>query len=147
MPSRTAGKRPPTRFRRAKGEACPGCGYLVCQCLELALLAHIKARGLPAPIREYQFALPRQFRADMAYPGKRLLIEVEGGGPRGHHSGDGYDSDCEKYNIAALLGWTVLRFTGRMIEKGYRGLLAVDVVAWALENILDDPDAGTEEAG
>lgn len=139
MPSRTAGKRPPTRFRRAKGEVCPDCGYLVCECLVLALLAQIRAYNLPTPVREFPFALPRKFRADLAYPGRRILIEVEGGGPRGHHSGkEGYESDCEKYNTASLLGYTVLRFTGPMIERGYRGVLAVDVIAWALENIEDE---------
>lgn len=35
-------------------------------------------------------------------------------------------------------GYTVLRFTGPMIEKGYRGVLAVDVIDWALANIEDD---------
>lgn len=42
------------------------------------------------------------------------------------------------FSADALLGFTVLRFTGPMIEKGYRGVLAVDVIAWALENIEDE---------
>ncbi|AUL97471.1 hypothetical protein FORC54_3326 [Vibrio vulnificus] len=35
-----------------------------------------------------------------------------------HTRGKGYAADCEKYNVAALEGWRVLRFTGDMIKSG-----------------------------
>lgn len=73
--------------------------------------------------REYLFMAPnRKFKADFAFPNDHLLIEVEGGiwlGRQGRHTnGSGYEKDCEKYNLAALAGWTVLRFTGKMIKSG-----------------------------
>lgn len=75
--------------------------------------------GLPEPIRQYPFAHPRRFAADFAYPDHKLLIECEGGGPRGHHqNAEGYGKDCEKYNLAAIGGWSVLRATGKQIRDG-----------------------------
>jgi very-short-patch-repair endonuclease len=88
--------------------------------LEELLFQHIKLVGLPEPEREYRFAPPRRFRADFAYPERKLLIEVEGGvWTRGRHTrGAGYTSDAEKYNLATVKGWRVLRFTGDMIKDG-----------------------------
>lgn len=88
--------------------------------LEELLFQHIKLVGLPLPEREYRFAPPRRFRADFAYPERKLLIEVEGGvWTRGRHTrGAGYTSDAEKYNLATVKGWRVLRFTGDMIKDG-----------------------------
>jgi len=88
--------------------------------LEELLFQHIKLVGLPLPEREYRFAPPRRFRADFAYPDKKLLIEVEGGvWVRGAHTRGGhYNSDCEKYNLATLKGFRVLRFTSNMIKDG-----------------------------
>ena len=49
-----------------------------------------------------------------------LAVECEGGTySKGRHvRGEGFAKDCEKYNVAALLGWRVLRFTGSMIYSG-----------------------------
>jgi very-short-patch-repair endonuclease len=56
----------------------------------------------------------------MAYPDMMLAVEVEGGTwINGRHSrGAGMEKDMDKYNTAALDGWTVLRFTGNMIKSG-----------------------------
>ncbi len=107
-------------MRRGKGEPCEGCGYLVCACLELLLLRDIRAVGLPDPVREFPFAHPRKYRADFAWPDARLLVEVEGGAySQGRHTrGAGYTEDCRKYDLAVLLGWRVLRFTGEMVRDG-----------------------------
>jgi very-short-patch-repair endonuclease len=84
------------------------------------LLFHMRAAGLPEPEQEYYFARPRRFRADYAYPERRILIEVEGGTWKGgrHVTGAGYRRDCEKYNLAALGGYMVLRFTSDMVRSG-----------------------------
>lgn len=69
---------------------------------------------------EYRFAPPRKWRADFAEPGSKLLIEIEGGTwTRGRHTrGKGYIGDIEKYNMAALEGWTVIRFaTSHVMEQ------------------------------
>lgn len=54
---------------------------------------------------------------------KVCLVEIEGVTHYGpnlgrHQTARGYEKDCEKYNAAALLGWTVFRFTGRMVGDG-----------------------------
>lgn len=90
--------------------------------LEEALVGVLRLAGLPEPIREYRFAAERgrRFRADLAYPDRLLLIECEGGiwsGGR-HTSGAGYSRDVEKYNLATLMGFKVLRFTRAMIADG-----------------------------
>ncbi|QRH11503.1 hypothetical protein [Vibrio parahaemolyticus] len=88
--------------------------------LEQALLFQIKAMGLALPEKEYRFHETRRWRFDFAYPEQQLAVEVEGGTWAGgrHTRGSGYEKDCEKYNEAALRGWSVLRFTGSMIKSG-----------------------------
>ena len=89
--------------------------------LERTLETHIIQVGLPEPVREFMFAHPdRKWRADFAWPDKRLIVEAEGGTwTKGRHvRGAGFENDCEKYNWASLNGWTVLRFTSSMIHDG-----------------------------
>jgi very-short-patch-repair endonuclease len=88
--------------------------------LEDLLAQQMKFAGLPEPEREYRFAPPRRYRADFAYPDKMILIEVEGGvwTNGAHVRGKHYTSDCSKYNLAATMGFRVLRFTGEMIKSG-----------------------------
>jgi len=88
------------------------------------------------PETEYQFlskdranALcvePRRWRFDFAWPDWKLAVEIEGGVfAHGRHTrGKGYEADCEKYNAAAVLGWTVLRYTPDMLQKN--PLLAIE---------------------
>ncbi|MGH7171885.1 MAG: hypothetical protein ACRELF_06940 [Gemmataceae bacterium] len=80
----------------------------------------LEAAGLPPPCREFRFAPPRRWRFDYAWPDRRLALEIEGGTYSGgrHVRGKGYEADCEKYNAAALAGWTVLRVTTAMIRDG-----------------------------
>lgn len=87
---------------------------------------HCKLRKLPEPDREYRFHPERRWRFDFAWPTKKVAIEVEGGTwTNGRHSrGNGFENDCEKYNEAAILGWTVLRFTTRQVKRG----IAIDTV-------------------
>jgi very-short-patch-repair endonuclease len=78
------------------------------------------AAGFPEPVRELRFAPPRRWRFDYAWPQRRLALEIEGGiwtGGR-HVRGKGYENDCEKYNAAAIRGWTVLRVTTAMVRDG-----------------------------
>jgi len=93
--------------------------------LELELLSHIRAVGLPEPVREYRAIPGRKFRFDFAYPDKKLLIEVNGdiwagrrGEQSGHSSGTGLSRDYEKNNLAILNGWKVMYFTGNTIRTG-----------------------------
>ena len=88
--------------------------------IEDELLFDLIAIGMPEPVREYRFAPPRKFRADFAYPDKMILIECEGGTwTNGRHNRPvGFSRDCEKYNLAASMGFMVLRFTSAMIHSG-----------------------------
>jgi very-short-patch-repair endonuclease len=75
---------------------------------------------LPEPVREYRFHPERRWRFDFAWPANHVAVEVDGGTwGRGRHSrGRGFAADCEKLNQAALLGWTVLRFTADNMMDG-----------------------------
>ena len=89
--------------------------------LESRLLAQLRDRGLPEPEREYQFNKPTsRHKFDFAWPALMLAVEVEGATwIQGRHTrGGGYRNDCIKYNIAARLGWTLLRYTADMLAGG-----------------------------
>lgn len=90
--------------------------------LEEAMLFQMRAVGIPPPQREFRFAPPRRWRMDYAWPEILLYLEVEGGtwvtGGGRHSRGVGMRGDAEKYNAAALLGWTCLRATTDMVKDG-----------------------------
>ncbi len=73
-------------------------------------------------IPEYRFCPERKFRADYYLPDLNLLVEYEGigiaadggraySGASRHTSLAGYSKDCEKYNLAQILGYRLLRYT------------------------------------
>lgn len=94
--------------------------------LEASLLLHIRANELPEPEREYRFHTKRRWRFDLAYPVKRLAIEIEGGiymqtstgRSKGHANPKRFEQDCEKYNEAICAGWRVIRVTADQIRDG-----------------------------
>lgn len=71
------------------------------------------------PVREHTFHPVRRWRFDFAFPAQRVAIELEGGvHSRGRHTrGKGFIADCDKYNAAAELGWTVLRYTSEHLKR------------------------------
>ncbi len=89
------------------------------------VLAYFRECGIPEPETEVQFAesLGRKFRFDFAWEEvwkdehtatwPMVALEVEGGiYTRGAHGSiSGIKRDMEKYNLAASLGWRVLRVT------------------------------------
>ena len=85
---------------------------------EELLLQQMKEFGLPEPLREFRFDETRKWRSDFAFIRFRLLIEIEGGTWSGgrHTRGRGFERDCEKYNKASHLGYTVLRFTSEQVK-------------------------------
>jgi very-short-patch-repair endonuclease len=84
--------------------------------------AQCRQYRLPAVEPQHRFAkaIGRQWRFDFAFPDFKLAVEIEGlvvmrlAGElvvRGRHASiKGIKDDMEKYNTAALFGWTVLRF-------------------------------------
>lgn len=85
---------------------------------------------VPLYVTEHVFSPPRKWRFDIAWPEHMLALEIEGGiYSRGRHNRPiGFEKDCEKYNIAILEGWRVLRVTSRQVMEGH----ALDWVKKAL---------------
>ncbi|HFG6905509.1 DUF559 domain-containing protein [Acinetobacter baumannii] len=86
---------------------------------EVLLATHLRACKIGFE-QEYKFHPERKWRADFLITGKKILIEVEGGiwsGGR-HTRGKGYIGDMEKYNSAAIMGFTVLRFSTEQVKAG-----------------------------
>lgn len=95
--------------------------------------------GLPAPEKEYRFHPERQWRFDYAWPDYRVAFEREGGTWAGgrHTRGIGYQNDCVKYTVAAILGWIVVRATSDMLRDGSALKLlekALMARGWRMEN-------------
>ena len=72
----------------------------------------LKSKGIDY-VLEYKFHPKRKWRADIAIPTLKALIEYEGisSAKSRHTSITGFTNDCEKYNQAQLIGWKVLRYT------------------------------------
>lgn len=70
--------------------------------------------------KEFKFHPVRMWRFDYASPEHKVALEVEGGvWTQGRHTRpQGFLEDIEKYNQAALAGWTVLRTTPSDLLKG-----------------------------
>lgn len=88
-----------------------------------ALMWQLKAANptlASSAVAEYRFHPERRFRFDLAWVGKRVAIEVDGGSWIGgrHTSGIGFERDAEKQSLAAVHGWRVLHCTPRQIEDG-----------------------------
>lgn len=79
---------------------------------ELLLLDAAKKRGLNI-VKEHKFLPNRRFRFDFADPDIKVAFEFEGiiSSKSRHTTITGYTNDCKKYNLAAINGWRVLRYT------------------------------------
>ncbi len=81
--------------------------------------------------KEYLGLKPRMFRFDYAIPEYRIAIEFEGGmgqftsGKSRHTTKEGYTKDTQKYNLAVINGWSVLRYTAKNISDFEADLLAL----------------------
>ena len=100
---------------------------------EETFLLHCRTVGL-SPEREYPFCEGRKWAFDFAWPDDLIAVEVEGGtafGKSRHSRGQGFVNDCLKYNMAARLGWRVLRYTTDMVLSGH----AIDDVQQIMNEI------------
>lgn len=87
----------------------------------LPITDQLRLLGFSEPVPEYPFAPPRKWRFDWCWPELRLALEQDGvlpGAGGRHQRSAGFERDMEKLNEAALLGWTVIRFTPRMVKDG-----------------------------
>jgi very-short-patch-repair endonuclease len=94
------------------------------------LLIHAAELGLK-PATEHRFAPPRRWRFDVAFPDRKLAVEIEGGVWTGgrHTRPGGFLKDAEKYNRAAILGWRLLRFTPQQVLDGTARAAIAEAVA------------------
>ena len=100
-----------------------------------------RAFKLPAFSRETSFAakIGRRWKFDFSWRKYALAVEIEGivmrfvdgewriGGR--HASISGFKEDCIKYNTAALIGWTVLRFEQSQVNSGHAIRMTMRVLA------------------
>lgn len=92
----------------------------------------LRTYGIPFR-REYVFHQSRRWRFDFAIVEHLIAIEIEGAiwkqGGGGHSHPSGIESDIEKYNAAAVLGWRVFRFMpDKHVETGAAVALINDVL-------------------
>ena len=80
--------------------------------------------GLSAPVAEYQFAPPRRWRFDYAWPDSRVAVEFDGGQWVFSGSRHKRESDRAKLNAAAAMGWRVLRYSNQQWERDPYGCVA-----------------------
>ena len=86
---------------------------------EAAFDLHCRAEKLK-PEREFKFHETRRWRFDFAFVAEKIAVEIEGGIWNGgaHTRGNHFESDCEKYNTATIMGWRVLRYSTEMVLRG-----------------------------
>lgn len=92
--------------------------------LEVRMIQLLRAAGLPDPVRQYEVrAGGERYFVDLAYPDRRLAIELDG---REHHSdADAFQRDRARQNALVLAGWTVLRFTWADVNEAGASAVAV----------------------
>ena len=99
-------------------------------------LSYWQTLGPPAPQPEAEFrfatVVGRKFRFDWCFKEQRLAVEVDGGVWKAGGGRHGKDSDREKLNFAAALGWRVMRFSPAMINADPEGCIrqVVDALNW-----------------
>lgn len=83
-------------------------------------MLHSRLEGLPEPQREYRFAVGRKFAFDFCWVEQKVAVEIEGGiWIQGRHNrASSIEADFRKYNLAAQLGFKVLRFSTEMVISG-----------------------------
>lgn len=82
---------------------------------ERVLFHQIVEAGLPEPTREHRFWPERKFRFDLAYPDRKIAIEIDS---MVHRTKGRFVSDVVKYREAAIQGWCVLRFLPKEVRSG-----------------------------
>jgi very-short-patch-repair endonuclease len=87
---------------------------------EETLVLHLTANGITAYQREAKLIPDREWRVDFLL-GENLVVEVEGGtswGKSRHSYGKGFEDDATKYNALTMAGYSVLRYSTEMVQRG-----------------------------
>jgi len=89
---------------------------------EVEFLRILRARGIPAPRRQWEVTLPSGRRAliDFAWP--ELLLAAEYDGYEFHGGRQAHADDLERQNGLIALGWTLLRYPGVRVRRDPTGV-------------------------
>lgn len=97
------------------------------------------ADGIYPEEHEFKFLKNRRFRFDFAWPSRMIALEIEGGtwsrGQSRHTSPRGFENDCEKYSLAAVHCWRVIRVTSKQINEA-------KMLEWVRAALLIHPAGG-----
>lgn len=112
--------------------------------LEAALHYSAKELGWGKVVAEFKFHPVRKWRADFGIPSAKLLVEIEGGFWSGgrHGRGGGAIKDMEKYDVATIMGYAILRFTPQQANN----LSAMRTIGDWFDAKRDSFDSDTENA-
>lgn len=83
--------------------------------LEARMLALIGAAGLPSPIAQVPVGPDAKYRADMAWPKARVLVEVDGFAS--HGTPLALAADLERQNLLVAQGWGIFRYTWWQVTR------------------------------
>ena len=84
---------------------------------ENAFEFYLKVFKITDYVREFRFHESRRFRFDFAWIEKRISVEIDGGQWEKFGGRHNRDSDRDKLNLAASLGWRVLRFSTHQLNQ------------------------------
>lgn len=110
------GRPGPAALRRVIGRRPSGAAATESE-LETRFVQVLRRAGLPEPVRQLQLRLPsgRNVRFDLAYPDRRLFIELDGW--KVHGTREAFEGDRARQNEAVLAGWSPLRFTWTAVHR------------------------------
>ncbi len=85
--------------------------------LEVLFARLVRRSGLPSAVYQHEIRHDGRFvaRADAAWPGAMLVVEVDG--LHSHSTASALQRDHDRQNDLVALGWTVLRFTWRDVVQ------------------------------
>ena len=66
-------------------------------------------------VQQFQYLPTRKFKADFAWPDKKLALECDG---MVHRIKERFEADVERHNELLMAGWRVFRVTGKMVRDG-----------------------------
>lgn len=93
---------------------------------EASFAWHWRLRGGPELATQSRLVPNRLFRFDFSHERARVAIELDGGtfgGRSGHNTGAGIETGYEKANAAQRLGWCVLRFGSKRMQRDMIGIV------------------------
>jgi very-short-patch-repair endonuclease len=91
---------------------------------EVELVRLLRDHGLPAPVRQYEIALPGGAVAvvDLAWPELRKVVEVDG--LDAHAGAEALDHDDDRQNRLLEAGYELRRYTGRAVRRRPEAVVA-----------------------